>query len=102
MDRSHGGRVAHETDAETALSNALGDKLAEQNLPAVFASGKTVIGSHASEGELTLNFQDGSSLTFIGNFRVEAYQPGEAKDPDAIEHGKQLMSGDLPEPDAGA
>lgn len=98
-DRSYGGRVSHEADIEKAAGDAIGDKLAEQNLPAIFASGKRVIGSAATEQDgikyLTLRFDDGSDMTFIGDFRVQARQGDGVEFADAVEEGNKLMRGEL-------
>jgi len=78
--------------------------MAEQALPGVFASGKAVRETSAwidhNGKNLQLRFEDGSTITFMGEFRVEATQGlldgavgDAAPNPDAIEAGKELMRG---------
>jgi len=77
--------------------------MAEQALPGVFASGKTVKETSAwidhNGQNLQLRFEDGSTITFMGEFRVEATRGMQPRDDfdqerELKKHGRELMSGD--------
>jgi hypothetical protein len=94
VDQSHGGRVAYEGDASD-----IGEAMAEQALPGVFASGKRVIESNSGNGPgegqkfLHLGFDDGSSMVIVGQFAIHASQPGVlACKPDDVDESAGLNS----------
>lgn len=104
MDRSHGGRVSHESDAEVALSEAMGDALAEAAWPGVFAGGKQIIATAAYKDPrhgdvLNFTFDDGTQMNIVGQFSVRYRSKptvAEAAEAEAtaIRQGHELMSGE--------
>lgn len=90
-------------DHEEEIGNALGDTLAEMSWPGVFTSGKRIIATQTTRrGDfdvLNFKFADGSEMNIVGTFEVRYKQPpmfikGE-QEPEIIEQGNQLMSGQL-------
>jgi len=97
MGGSVSNRVHYEN--EEAIANALGDAMAEMAWPGVFAGGKQIIATQSSKAAdfdvISFKFSDGSEMNIVGKFEVRYKQPTTSQKQDLIEHGQQLMSGQL-------
>jgi len=71
MDRSHGGRVTHEADEEQRMTEALTQAMVDQAGPATFITGKSVRACTTRPGVFTIAFDDGSGITFRGDFAAQ-------------------------------
>lgn len=98
------GRIQY--DNESAVADAMGYAMAEDAWPGVFAGGKQIMATMKTrKGDfdvMSFRFDDGSEMNIVGKFEIRFKQSAasEARKQDLVEHGTQLMTGQLELPDA--
>jgi hypothetical protein len=62
--------------SESALADALVEKMSEQAWPGIFAGGKQIVRTQITDSEATFWFDDNSAIKVVGDFKIQYRRPG--------------------------